>query len=73
MRGFAIALVVLLVLDGVWLGLVMKGFYRRSLAPIARMADGGLDPIWPIAALVYPIIALGLAVFVLSRATSSRT
>lgn len=71
MRGFAIALVVLLVLDGVWLGLVMKDFYRRSLAPIARMADGGLDPIWPIAALVYPIIALGLAVFVLGRATSS--
>ena len=71
MRGFAIALVTLLVLDGVWLGLVMSDFYRRSLAPIARMADGGLDPIWPIAALVYPIIALGLAVFVLSRATSA--
>jgi uncharacterized membrane protein len=71
MRGFAIALAVLLVLDGLWLGVVMKDFYRRSLAPIARMADGGLDPIWPIAALVYPIIALGLAVFVLSRATSA--
>jgi uncharacterized membrane protein len=70
LRGFAIALVVLLVLDGLWLGLVMKDFYRRSLAPIARMADGGLDPIWPIAALVYPVIALGLAVFVLSRSTS---
>jgi uncharacterized membrane protein len=70
LRGFAIALVVLIVLDGIWLGFVMKDFYRRSLAPIARMADGGLDPIWPIAALVYPVIALGLAVFVLSRASS---
>ena len=66
-RAFAVALVVLVVLDGLWLGLVMKDFYRRSLAPIARMADGGLDPIWPIAALVYPVIALGLTVFVLSR------
>jgi uncharacterized membrane protein len=44
-RAFAVALVVLVVLDGLWLGLVMKDFYRRSLAPIARMADGGLDPI----------------------------
>jgi len=70
LRGFAIALVVLVVLDGLWLGAVMKDFYRRNLAPIARMADGGLDPIWPVAALVYPVIAVGLAVFVLSRASS---
>jgi uncharacterized membrane protein len=70
LRGFAIALVAILILDGLWLGLVMADFYRRSLAPIARMADGGLDPIWPIAALVYPVLALGLAVFVLGRATS---
>jgi uncharacterized membrane protein len=69
-RGFAAALVVLCVLDGLWLGLVMKAFYRESLAPIARMRDGGLDPIWPIAALVYPVVALGIAVFVLSRAAS---
>jgi uncharacterized membrane protein len=68
LRTFAFALVALLVLDGLWLGVVMKGFYRRSLAHLARMADGGLDPIWPIAALVYPVIALGLTVFVLARA-----
>lgn len=68
LRHFGIALVALLILDGLWLGVVMKNFYRRSLAPIARMADGALDPIWPIAALVYPVIAAGLAVLVLSRA-----
>jgi uncharacterized membrane protein len=65
---FAISLGILIVLDGLWLGVVMKDFYRRSLAPIARMADGALDPIWPIAALVYPVIAAGLAVLVLARA-----
>lgn len=64
---FGVALVVLVVLDGIWLGVVMKDFYRRSLAPIARMADGGLDPIWPIAALVYPVLALGLTIFVAGR------
>jgi uncharacterized membrane protein len=65
---FGVALAALLVLDGLWLGVVMKDFYRRSLAPIARMADGGLDPIWPVAALVYPVLALGLTLFVGGRA-----
>ena len=68
LRQCAVVLVALLVLDGLWLGVVMRDFYRRSLTPIARMADGGLDPIWPIAALVYPVLAVGLTVFVLGRA-----
>jgi uncharacterized membrane protein len=57
-----------IVLDALWLGVLMKDFYRQSLAPLARMSGGGLDPIWPIAALVYPVIAIGLTVLVLSRA-----
>jgi uncharacterized membrane protein len=68
LRHFGLALGVLVILDGLWLGVVMKDFYRASLAPIARMADGGLDPIWPIAVLVYPVLAAGLAVLVLDRA-----
>ena len=67
LRMFAFALMALLVLDGLWLGVLMKSFYRQHLAPLARMANGGLDPIWPIAAFVYPAIALGLTVFVLAR------
>ena len=67
-RNFVVLLLTLAVLDGVWLGIVMKDFYRRSLAPIARMADGGLDPIWPVAVLVYPVLAAGLTVLVLARA-----
>jgi uncharacterized membrane protein len=68
LRTFAYTLVALLILDGLWLGVLMKDFYRRNLAHLARMADGGLDPIWPVAALVYPVIALGLTVFVVGRA-----
>jgi uncharacterized membrane protein len=68
LRQFLTALAVLVVLDGIWLGVLMKDFYRRSLAPLARMADGGLDPIWPIAVLVYPVMTIGLTVLVLSRA-----
>ena len=65
---FGVALGALVVLDGIWLGVLMKDFYRASLAPIARMADGGLDPLWPVAALVYPVLAAGLTMFVLTRA-----
>jgi uncharacterized membrane protein len=68
LRNFGAALVALVILDGIWLGVVMPGFYRRHLAHLARMADGRLDPLWPVAALVYPVIALGLTLFVLSRA-----
>ena len=68
LRQFMIALAALIVLDVLWLGVLMNEFYRNSLAPVARMADGRLDPIWPIAALVYPVIASGLAVLVLARA-----
>lgn len=64
---FGVALATIAVLDALWLGVVMKDFYRRSLAPIARMGDGGLDPIWPIAVLVYPVLALGLTLFVADR------
>ena len=65
---FGIALLTLIILDGLWLGVIMKDFYRRNLAHIARMDGASLDPIWPVAALVYPVLALGITVFVLGRA-----
>jgi uncharacterized membrane protein len=71
-KQFVVALVAFVVLDGIWLGVVAADFYRRSLAPIARMADGRLAPIWPIAALVYPVMALGVSIFVLGLAASPR-
>lgn len=58
------------VLDGIWLGLVMKTFYRDQLAPIARMANGGMAPVWPPAIAVYVLLALGVAVFVAPRVSS---
>lgn len=67
-RQFVTALAVMVLLDSLWLGVLMKDFYRRSLAPVARMAGESLDPIWPIALLVYPVIAIGLSVLVVSRA-----
>ena len=58
-------------LDGVWLGLLMKNFYRDQLAPIARLADGGIAPNWPAALAVYVLLGTGIAVFVVPRASTA--
>ena len=39
--------VAFMVLHGVWLGLLMKHFHREQLAPIVRLADGGMARNWP--------------------------
>jgi len=60
-----------LALDGIWLGLVMSGFYKAQLAPIARMSGGGFAPNWPAALVVYLLLGAGLALFAVPRAGSA--
>lgn len=67
---FGITLGALVVLDTLWLGFLMNGFYKNQLAPIARMGDGKMTPNWPAAALVYLCLAMGITVLVLGRARS---
>ena len=64
----AIGAVAFMVLDGVWLGLLMKNFYRDQLAPIVRLGNGGIAPNWPAAFLVYILLGTGIALFVIPRA-----
>ena len=64
----ALGAVAFLVLDGVWLGLLMKNFYRDQLAPIVRLGDGGIAPNWPAALVVYALLGTGIALFVIPRA-----
>ena len=64
----AIGAVAFMVLDAVWLGLLMKSFYREQLAPIARLANGGIAPNWPAAFVVYALLGTGIALFVIPRA-----
>ena len=59
-----------MVLDAVWLGLLMKHFYRDQLAPIARLADGGMAPNWPAAFVVYALLGTGIALFVIPRVST---
>ncbi len=64
----AVGAVAFVVLDGVWLGVLMKNFYREQLAPIVRLADGGMAPNWPAAFVVYVLLGTGIALFVIPRA-----
>ena len=59
-----------MLLDALWLGLVMKGFYREQLAPIVRLGDGGMAPNWPAAFVVYVLLGTGIALFVIPRAAT---
>jgi uncharacterized membrane protein len=65
-----IGAVAFMVLDGVWLGLLMKNFYRDQLAAIVRLSDGGIAPNWPAAFVVYALLGTGIALFVIPRAAT---
>ena len=64
----AIGAVAFMLLDAVWLGVLMKNFYRDQLAPIVRLANGGIAPNWPAAFVVYVLLGTGIALFVIPRA-----
>ena len=64
----AIGAVAFMVLDGVWLGLLMKNVYRDQLAPIVRLANGAIAPDWPAALVVYVLLGTGIALLVIPRA-----
>jgi uncharacterized membrane protein len=60
-------------LDGVWLGLVMSGFYREQLAAIGRIENDRFVPNWGAAIAVYLLLGAGLALFAAPRASSVET
>ncbi len=60
---FLIVTPVLLVVDLLWLGVIMKDFYARELGELARRQDGALAPRWGAAVVVYILIPAGLVLF----------
>jgi uncharacterized membrane protein len=59
--AYGIALVIFLILDAIWLGVVARGFYT------ARMGDLMLEqPRWGVAILFYALFVVGLTYFVVS-------
>lgn len=52
------------ILDLVWLGIIMKGFYSQELGDLARRQGTALAPRWAPALVVYVLIPTGLVLFV---------
>lgn len=64
LKLFALLAPITLAVDLLWIGVLMKGFYLRELADIARREGAGLAPRWGAVVVVYLIIPLGLILFV---------
>ena len=64
--AYAIALVLFLILDAIWLGVVARGFY------MSRIGDLILDrPRWGIAVIFYAVYIVGLVYFAISTGFDS--
>ena len=57
----------MLVLDYLWLGKLMQGFYLSELGPYARRRGAAIVPVYWAAALVYLLLPLGVLLFALPR------
>ncbi|HEY7332958.1 MAG TPA: DUF2177 family protein [Candidatus Limnocylindria bacterium] len=66
--AFVAALAAMAVIDGVWLGLVARTFYRRHLGPL--MAD---RPNWTAAVAFYLLYVVGVTVFAVLPAADSNS
>lgn len=66
MIEFLVTVLVFLVIDGVWLGLVARNFYRRHLGYL--MAE---KPNWAAAGVFYLLYAIGLTVFAVIPGTDA--
>ena len=68
---FLVTLPVFALLDFLWLGIIAKNFYLKNIGFIIRLKDGQMDPNWIATFLVYIVLVLGVAVFVLPKFAGS--
>jgi len=54
----------LLLLDAIWLGVLVKDFYGQQVGEIIRRNETGMNPRWGAATIVYLLIPTGLILFV---------
>jgi len=73
LRFFKLVLIlapVVLIVDLIWLGFLMKDFYGQEIGSLLRRNSNGLAPRWGAALLVYLFIPAGLIYFVLPQLTT---
>ena len=67
LRNFAVALPLLVPLDFLWFGALMKGVYLTELGSHARMKDGKFTPLLGPGLMAWLLIALGIVLFAVPR------
>jgi uncharacterized membrane protein len=67
LKVYLLILPLFFLIDYIWLGQVMVGFYKQELGPLARKAGEDLNPLIWAAILVYLFIPLGIVLFALPR------
>lgn len=66
LAAYAIALVIFLALDALWLGLVARGFYMSRIGALILE-----NPHWGVAAIFYLLFIVGLLYFAISTGIAS--
>jgi uncharacterized membrane protein len=67
LKVYLLLLPILCILDFLWLGVLMSGFYKKELGPFLRLSGDSLAPIPWAAVAVYLAIPLGVVLFALPR------
>lgn len=57
-QAYGVALVIFLILDGLWLGVVARGFYTSRMGDLLAS-----PPRWGVAAIFYALYVVGLVYF----------
>lgn len=60
-----------LLLDGIWLGVIAKSFYRDNLSSFLGLSGGQLAVNWPSAIIVYVVLIAGIVLFPVAKAGDS--
>lgn len=66
-----VAIIIFLILDGIWLGFLANKLYIDNIGSILRMHNGSIKANWLAAIVVYIALISGICVFVLPQAGSS--
>lgn len=61
---FAIAFLVFVATDMLWLGFIAKNLYLKHYQPWLRLVDGQLEPIWWATLIVYLLLAFSVVAFI---------
>lgn len=67
LKQFLLALILFIIFDFVWLGIVMKSFNMGQLAEIGRVENGVFQMNYGAAAVTYILMALALPFYILPQ------